>query len=72
MIDAHVHFREPGLEHEETWLTGSRAAVWGGVTTVLDMPNTVPPTDTVERARAKLALAAAVAVCNFGALRVGR
>ena len=66
VIDGHVHFREPGLEHEETWLTGSRAAVMGGVTTVLDMPNTVPPTDTVERARAKLALAEQAAYCNFG------
>jgi dihydroorotase len=66
LIDAHVHFREPGLEHEETWLTGSRAAVMGGITTVLDMPNTVPPTDTVDRARAKLALAANSAYCDFG------
>lgn len=66
VIDAHVHFREPGLEHEETWLTGSRAAVMGGVTTVLDMPNTLPPTDTVERAMAKLELATASAYCDFG------
>ena len=66
VIDGHVHFREPGLEYEETWLTGSRAAVMGGVTTVLEMPNTVPPTDTVERARAKLALAEQAAYCNFG------
>src|SRR4051794_11878753 len=66
LIDAHVHFREPGLEHEETWLTGTRAAVMGGVTTVLDMPNTVPPTDTVKRARDKLALAARSAYCDFG------
>jgi dihydroorotase len=65
VIDAHVHFREPGLEHEETWATGSRAAVAGGVTTVLDMPNTVPPTDTVERARAKVALAQESSVCDF-------
>ncbi len=66
VIDGHVHFREPGLEHEETWLTGTRAAVMGGVTTVLDMPNTIPPTDTVDRARAKLALAQASAHCDFG------
>jgi dihydroorotase len=66
VIDAHVHFREPGLEHEETWATGSAAAVAGGVTTVLDMPNTVPPTDTVERARAKLELAQKSGVCNVG------
>jgi dihydroorotase (multifunctional complex type) len=66
LIDGHVHFREPGLEHEETWLTGSRAAVMGGVTTVLDMPNTNPPTDTPARARAKLELAASSSFCDFG------
>ena len=66
VIDGHVHFREPGLEHEETWATGSRAAVHGGVTTVLDMPNTLPPTDTADRARAKLAVAEQSAICNFG------
>jgi dihydroorotase len=66
LIDGHVHFRDPGLTHEETWLTGTRAAVVGGVTTVLDMPNTVPPTDTVERAREKLALAELTALCDYG------
>lgn len=66
LIDQHVHFREPGLEHEETWLTGTRAAVFGGVTTVIEMPNTLPPTDTVQRVRQKLALAAASAYCDFG------
>ncbi len=44
MIDAHVHFREPGFPHKETWLTGSRSAAAGGVTTVFDQPNTEPPT----------------------------
>ena len=44
MIDAHVHFREPGFPHKETWLTGSRSAAAGGVTTVFDQPNTDPPT----------------------------
>ena len=68
LIDGHVHFRSPGLEHEEDWASGSRAAVMGGVTTVLDMPNTVPPTDTVERARVKQALADASAHCDFGIL----
>jgi dihydroorotase len=66
VIDGHVHFRSPGLEHEEDWLTGSRSAAFGGVTTVLDMPNTVPPTDTVERARHKLALAGSMSVVDFG------
>ncbi len=43
-IDAHVHFREPGLTHKADMKTESRAAVAGGVTTVFDMPNTKPPT----------------------------
>jgi len=66
VIDGHVHFREPGLEYKEDWLTGSRAAVMGGVTTVLDMPNTVPPTSTPEAARAKQELAEAKSYCDFG------
>ncbi|MEO8625646.1 MAG: dihydroorotase family protein, partial [Candidatus Limnocylindrales bacterium] len=45
---------------------GSRAAVFGGITTVLEMPNTVPPTNSVERAREKLALADLTAYCDFG------
>ncbi|MCY4731370.1 dihydroorotase [Natronomonas gomsonensis] len=44
MIDAHVHFREPGYSHKETWTTGSQSAAAGGVTTVFDQPNTDPPT----------------------------
>ncbi len=44
MIDVHVHFREPGFPEKETWATGSRAAAAGGVTTVVDQPNTDPPT----------------------------
>ena len=44
MIDVHVHFREPGFPHKETWETGSRSAAAGGVTTVVDQPNTDPPT----------------------------
>jgi len=46
MIDAHVHFREPGFPHKETWETGSASAAAGGVTTVIDQPNTDPPTVT--------------------------
>jgi len=45
-VDAHVHFREPGAPHKETWRTGSRSAAAGGVTTVIDQPNTDPPTTT--------------------------
>ncbi|MEF8852651.1 MAG: dihydroorotase [Haloarculaceae archaeon] len=44
MIDVHVHFRQPGGSHKETWTTGSASAAAGGVTTVVDQPNTSPPT----------------------------
>ncbi|MEZ3116802.1 dihydroorotase [Halobaculum sp. MBLA0147] len=43
-VDAHVHFRQPGYPHKEDWTTGSRAAAAGGVTTVVDQPNTDPAT----------------------------
>lgn len=43
-IDVHVHFRQPGFDHKETWETGSKSAAAGGVTTVVDQPNTDPPT----------------------------
>ncbi|MFA6098965.1 MAG: dihydroorotase [Patescibacteria group bacterium] len=43
VIDAHVHFREPGGEQKEDWLTGAQSAAAGGVTTVIDMPNNNPP-----------------------------
>jgi len=44
MIDTHVHFRQPGFAHKETWETGTKSAAAGGVTTVVDQPNTDPPT----------------------------
>ncbi len=47
LIDCHVHFREPGLEHKGTMETESAAALAGGVGTVCEMPNTIPPTVTV-------------------------
>lgn len=51
LIDPHVHFREPGLTYKEDYASGSLAALAGGVTTVLDMPNVVPPTSDAERVR---------------------
>ena len=53
VIDGHVHFREPGFEYKEDWRTGSTAAVMGGVTTVVDMPNTKPKTDRSRERRAQ-------------------
>lgn len=66
VIDGHVHFREPGLTHKEDLGSGSRAAVMGGVTTVLEMPNTVPPTDSVAHARDKARLIEGRAWCDVG------
>jgi len=57
-IDVHVHFREPGGSHKETWATGSKSAAAGGVTTVVDQPNTDPPTVDAEAVAAKERLAA--------------
>ena len=57
-IDVHVHFREPGFSHKETWKTGSQSAAAGGVTTVVDQPNTEPPTVTGDAFDEKASLAA--------------
>ena len=64
-IDSHVHFRDPGYPHKETWQSGSAAAACGGVTTVFDMPNTNPPTGTREALAMKLK-AAERSYCDFG------
>lgn len=61
LIDPHVHFREPGQEHKETILSGSRAAAAGGFTTVCCMPNTSPALDTPELVRFVLGRGDAVA-----------
>ena len=53
VIDTHVHFREPGLTHKATMETESRAAAYGGVTSVFDMPNTKPQTTTTEALQEK-------------------
>lgn len=47
-MDPHVHFRDPGMTNKETFDTGTMAAVHGGVTCVLDMPNTKPPVTDVQ------------------------
>jgi len=54
IIDEHVHFREPGLEYKEDFLSGSMAAVAGGVTSVGDMPNVNPPTQDAASFKLKL------------------
>jgi dihydroorotase len=70
LIDAHVHFREPGVTHKEDFATGSTAAVCGGITTVIDMPNQVPPTETAEQVLVKKRLAESKSMCDFAVLGV--
>lgn len=65
-LDVHVHFREPGLSHKETWTSATRAAAAGGVTTVIEMPNTDPPTISAQAVSDKRAIATAQAVVDFG------
>jgi dihydroorotase len=66
VIDDQVHFREPGLTHKEDLATASRACAKGGVTTFLEMPNTVPPATTQARLEEKILLAAAKSLVNYG------
>lgn len=66
VIDDQVHFREPGLTHKEDLATASRACAKGGITTFLEMPNTVPATTTRERLAEKRALAAKKSLVNYG------
>jgi len=65
VIDSHVHFRDPGLTEKEDFQTGSAAAAFGGVTTVADMPNTVPVTSTLERFNEKLDIAREKSYVDF-------
>jgi dihydroorotase len=65
-IDVHVHFRDPGYPHKEDFSSGTAAAALGGVTTVFDMPNTLPPTGTAEALAAKQTMAAEKAHVDFG------
>jgi allantoinase len=57
LIDGHVHFREPGLGYKEDFTTGSTAAVCGGITMVMDMPNVNPPTADAEKVKEKIKFA---------------
>jgi dihydroorotase len=65
-IDDHVHFRDPGYPHKEDFASGTAAAAFGGVTTVFDMPNTIPPSGTPDILAAKLKMAAEKAHVDFG------
>lgn len=65
MIDDQVHFREPGLTHKATIATESMAAVAGGITSYMDMPNTLPNTLTLDLLEDKYQIAAASSVANY-------
>ena len=65
VIDDQVHFREPGLTHKATIYTESRAGVAGGVTSFMEMPNTVPPAFTQELLEDKYQIAAQSSLANY-------
>jgi len=65
MIDDQVHFREPGLTHKGDIATESRAAAAGGITSYMEMPNTIPPALTLELLEEKYARAQAVSAVNY-------
>ncbi len=66
VIDPQVHFRDPGLEHKEDLFTATCACAKGGVTSFLEMPNTLPLTITQEILTDKLAIAASKSLVNYG------
>lgn len=66
IIDGHVHMRDPGLTHKATMESETRAAARGGVTTVLDMPNVVPQTTTLQLLRERYALAKGRCYVHYG------
>lgn len=65
VIDDQVHFREPGMTHKSTIYSGARAAVAGGVTTFMEMPNTKPPTLTQELLQEKYDIAEKHSLANY-------
>ncbi len=64
-IDDQVHFREPGLTHKATIYTEAKAAVAGGVTSFMEMPNTIPPVFTQQLLENKYDIAAATSLANY-------
>ncbi len=65
IIDTHVHFRDPGMTQKADFLTESTAAVAGGVTSICDMPNTIPQTTTIEALESKLDLMSERSLINY-------
>jgi dihydroorotase len=65
-IDVHVHFRDPGYPQKEDFASGTAAAAFGGVTTVFDMPNTLPTVGTPQALAAKHEIASQKAYVDYG------
>lgn len=65
-VDVHVHFRDPGMTHKENFETGSKSALFGGISCVFDMPNTIPPTLTKQTLKEKINHAAHHSYTDFG------
>ena len=70
IIDEHVHMREPGLEYKDDFEHGSKAAIKGGVTTIIDHPNTLPPVENGSRVESKAKLLESKAYVDFALLGV--
>ncbi|MGL6297891.1 MAG: amidohydrolase family protein, partial [Methanobacteriaceae archaeon] len=66
LIDVHVHFRDPGLTYKEDFKSGSCSAANGGFTTVLDMPNTKPLTNTFKTFKEKIKIGKSKSIIDFG------
>lgn len=66
LIDPHVHLRDPGQTHKEDFYTGTCAALAGGYTTIMDMPNNAEPITTLQRLEAKIESASQQIVCDVG------
>jgi len=66
LIDAHVHFRDPGLTHKEDFSTGSCSALFGGITYAIDMPNVIPVTSTADRLKERQRMAKEKACIDLG------
>ncbi|MBN4085020.1 dihydroorotase [Flavobacteriaceae bacterium AH-315-B10] len=65
VIDDQVHFREPGLTHKATIETESKAAIAGGITSFIEMPNTIPQATTIEKLEEKFEIASNTSYANY-------
>src|SRR3990167_9515500 len=66
LVDVHVHLREPGATHKEDFDSGTRSAIAGGYTQILDMPNNIPPTVMPQALDDKIKLAKGRIWCDLG------